>query len=102
MQTKKHSLIESITNILVGYGVAITSQLIIFPLFDIHITLTDNLMIGFWFTLISLIRSYLIRRWFTGKTEKLLNDNGVDYSDGQWAEGYDKRCGFFKGDADGC
>lgn len=69
MQSKKHSLIESITNILIGYGVAVISQILIFPLFDIHISLSDNLAIGVWFTVISLIRSYVIRRWFTKRTE---------------------------------
>ena len=64
MQTKLQSLIESGINILIGYLVALVSQLVIFPWFDIHIPLTDNLLIGFWFTVISLIRSYLVRRYF--------------------------------------
>lgn len=64
MQTKTQSLIESAINILIGYFVALLSQLIIFPMFDIHIGLGDNLMIGAWFTLISLVRSYAVRRWF--------------------------------------
>lgn len=63
-QTKTQSLIESIINILIGYTVAILSQLIVFPMFDIEVPLSDNLMIGLWFTAISLARSYLVRRWF--------------------------------------
>ena len=66
-QTKLGSLIESLMNIIIGYGVAILSQILIFPLFDIHIPLSTNLWIGAWFTLISLIRSYVIRRWFNAK-----------------------------------
>jgi len=66
-QTKLSSLIESFMNILIGYGVALISQLLIFPMFDIHISLSTNLYIGAWFTLISLIRSYVIRRWFNAK-----------------------------------
>jgi len=68
MQTKKHSLIESCTNILIGYQVALVSQLIIFPFFDIHIPLSDNMIIGGWFTIISLIRSYILRRLFNKVT----------------------------------
>ena len=64
MQTKKQSLIESIVNILIGYFTALFSQLLIFPLFDIDIPIQDNLLIGLYFTLISLARSYLIRRYF--------------------------------------
>ena len=70
MQTKKHSFIESMTNILIGYGVAVTSQIIIFPWFGINIPISDNLLIGFYFTLISLVRSYVLRRYFNRKTIK--------------------------------
>jgi hypothetical protein len=60
------SAIESCANVAVGYGVALASQLAIFPLCDIHIPLFDNLTIGAWFTAISLVRSYVVRRWFNG------------------------------------
>ncbi len=66
-QTRLQSLIESIINIAIGYVVALLSQWIIFPLFDIHISLTDNLLIGAWFTGVSLVRSYVIRRWFNAR-----------------------------------
>ena len=63
-QTKLESLLESSVNIFIGYFVALASQLLIFPLFDINIPLSSNLWIGAWFTVISLLRSYVIRRWF--------------------------------------
>ncbi|MEW8492631.1 MAG: hypothetical protein AB2604_02450 [Candidatus Thiodiazotropha taylori] len=66
-QTRLVSLFESVINILIGYGVALASQIVIFPLFDIHVPLTTNLWIGAWFTAISLLRSYMIRRWFNGR-----------------------------------
>jgi hypothetical protein len=67
MQTRLQSLIESFINILIGYLVAVISQLLIFPLFNIHIPLKDNLLIWLYFTLISLARSYIIRRYFNNK-----------------------------------
>jgi len=70
MQSKWHSVIESLTNVAVGYGVALASQLLIFPFYDIDISLQDNIAIGVWFTLISLVRSYVIRRYFTKRTER--------------------------------
>lgn len=69
MQTKAHSLIESLTNVAIGYVVALTSQLAIFPMFGIHVPFTDNILIGLWFTVISVVRSYVLRRWFTKRTE---------------------------------
>ena len=63
-QTKTQSVIESVSNVAIGYVVAFASQLLVFPLFDIHVTFSDNIWIGIWFTVISLIRSYIVRRWF--------------------------------------
>ena len=69
MQTKYQSLIESFTNILIGYLTALLSQVLIFPLFDIYVSFQDNLLIGLYFTIISLLRSYLVRRYFNKRVE---------------------------------
>lgn len=63
-QSKKHSLLESIINILIGYGIGVTAQILIFPLFGIKATLGENLKIGALFTVVSLARSYCLRRFF--------------------------------------
>ena len=70
MQTKYQSLIESLINILIGYLTALLSQVLIFPLFDIYVSLQDNLLIGLYFTIISLIRSYLVRRCFNKRVKE--------------------------------
>lgn len=67
MQSRKRSLIESFTNITIGFGVAFISQRIIYPLFDIHISMLSNFWIVVLFTFISMIRCYIIRRIFTRK-----------------------------------
>lgn len=66
-QTRLASFIEALTNTFIGYLVALLSQLLIFPLFSIHIPLSTNLAIGAWFTLISIVRSYILRRWFNAR-----------------------------------
>ena len=63
-QSKKHSILESLINVAVGYGVALASQLLVFPLFGIHIPLSSNIAIGVIFTVISIARSYVLRRAF--------------------------------------
>ncbi len=63
-QSRRASLVESVLNILIGYGVAVTAQCLIFPLFGVVLPLSDNLLIGVLFTLVSLIRSYWLRRLF--------------------------------------
>ncbi len=58
------SLVESIANVVVGYGVAVVTQMLVFPLFGLHASLNQNLLIGQVFTGISLVRSYFLRRVF--------------------------------------
>lgn len=64
MQTRRQSMIETAASVAIGYLVALASQLAIFPLFGIHATLSDNLLIGAWFTVISIVRGYYVRRFF--------------------------------------
>lgn len=63
-QSRRASLLESAANIAVGYGVAVAAQTVIFPLFGIDVPISDNLQIGGLFTLVSLVRSYALRRLF--------------------------------------
>lgn len=70
MQTKTQSLTESVTNVAIGYAVAIASQLAIFPIFGIDIGIQQNLLIGAYFTAISIVRSYCVRRWFNASSRK--------------------------------
>ena len=64
MQTKKQSLIESITNVAIGYIVAVISNAAILPLFGVNLAFSDSMLIAVWFTVISVIRGYAVRRWF--------------------------------------
>ena len=63
-QSRRMSLMESLANVTVGYGIAVGTQVVVFPLFGIHASLSDNLTIGAIFTLVSIIRSYALRRAF--------------------------------------
>jgi hypothetical protein len=63
-QSRIMSLVEAITNVIVGYGVAVVTQILIFPIFGLHTTLAQNLQMGLLFTGVSIIRSFLLRRLF--------------------------------------
>jgi hypothetical protein len=69
-QTRYESFVEACVNITLGYCIAVTSQMIIFPLFDIHIAASEHLAIGLFFTMVSLVRSYCIRRLFNSMQRK--------------------------------
>jgi len=64
MQSKKRSFAEAWMNIAIGYSVNFTANLIILPLFGFDVTIKQNLFLGGLYTLVSLARSYCIRRWF--------------------------------------
>ena len=72
MQSKRASFIEAGTNVFVGYVVAVGSQLVLFPLFDIHVNPGEHLLLGMFFTTISLARSYLLRRMFNKARMRVL------------------------------
>ena len=64
MQSRRRSVVEAIINVVIGYMVAVFANLTVLPAFGYNVTLFDGAAIGLAFTIISLIRSYVIRRVF--------------------------------------
>ena len=67
MQTKKQSFIETLTSVFVGWLIGVILNLTILPLFDYNITVVDSLWVSLIFTVVSVIRGYVIRRTFNSK-----------------------------------
>ena len=64
-QSKLESAAEALVNILIGMGVALGSQYLVFPMVGItDVTFGEHLYITVWFTIISFTRSYTLRRFF--------------------------------------
>ena len=63
-QSRLMSLVEAVTNVVVGFGVAVGVQILLFPVFGLTVTLRQNLAIGLVFTGVSIARSYVLRRMF--------------------------------------
>jgi membrane protein implicated in regulation of membrane protease activity len=63
-QGRRLSMIEAGTNVVVGYLLALATQLAVFPAVGVSVTLQDNLRISAAFVAVSLARSYLLRRIF--------------------------------------
>lgn len=70
MQSKKQSLIETLTSVFVGWLIGVTLNLTVLPLFDYNITVVDSLLVSLIFTVISVVRGYFIRRFFNSKDKK--------------------------------
>lgn len=67
MQTKKQSFTEAISNTAIGFIISYISTFIIFPLVGFESSASINLIITVYFTIISIFRGYVIRRWFNNK-----------------------------------
>ncbi len=63
-QSRRASAIEAATNTLIGYMVAVWAQTIILPLFGFHATGSQHMQIAALFTIVSIARSYCLRRLF--------------------------------------
>ena len=63
-QPRIYSLVESVANVAIGFGVALVTQIVVFPIFGLHATISDQLGIAAIFTVVSIARSYMVRRLF--------------------------------------
>lgn len=63
-QSRRMSLAEAAANVVIGYGIAVATQVMVFPVFGIHITLADDLRIALVFAVVSLLRGFVLRRLF--------------------------------------
>lgn len=64
-QKKRDSLLESVCNQVLGGVVAFAVQVfVIVPVWDLELTIYDNLSVTAIFSIASLIRSYVLRRLF--------------------------------------
>lgn len=66
-QTRLGSFIEAWINVAIGFTINFCANLFILPLIGFHISVGQNLFIGVLYTLISVARSYTIRRWFNAR-----------------------------------
>ena len=78
MQSRLSSLYEALINIVIGFSINFVANLWLIPMFvtgqdgkPVHIDLVSNWWMGCAFTVISLARSYVIRRWFNSRLQKL-------------------------------
>ena len=63
-QSRTMSLIEAAANVVVGYVLAIATQILVFPWFGIEADHAEQMTIGLVFVGVSLARGYLLRRLF--------------------------------------
>ena len=63
-QSRRHSLLESVCNVTIGYSIAVATQAIVFPWFGIYMSGGQDAEMAAIFTVVSLLRGYAVRRAF--------------------------------------
>jgi hypothetical protein len=64
MQSRKHSFLEALLNTASGFLTSLLTQWLVFPWFNLHPSLQENLALTAIFTTVSIARSYAWRRVF--------------------------------------
>lgn len=63
-QSRALSVAEATVNVGIGWVVALATQLLTFPVLGLQVMLWQNFALSAVFTGVSLLRSYLVRRFF--------------------------------------
>ena len=64
MQSRLHSAVEAVANVVVGYSINFAANLVVLPVFGLAVSAGQAAGIGLAFTGISMARSYVLRRAF--------------------------------------
>lgn len=64
-QSKIRSMKEAATQTAIGFGLSLVLQFILAHAYGFHASVSDNIQVTLWFTLLSLARGYVVRRWFS-------------------------------------
>lgn len=64
-QSRAKSLVESVANVTIGFVVSLVFwSVFIVPVYDLKVSFVQNIEITLWFTLLAIVRSYVVRRYF--------------------------------------
>ena len=73
-QTKLESFVEAFINTALGFVISyLTWIIIVVPLYHMELSHKDNLMITLIFTVVSVIRGYVVRRYFNAGMHKTVH-----------------------------
>jgi hypothetical protein len=66
-QSRLSSFYEALANTLIGYFINLGVQLVVYPWFGATFSFKQNIAIGLIFMVVSITRSFVIRRWFNAR-----------------------------------
>ena len=69
-QSRMGSLIEAVFNTVIGWFISFVASFLIYPAFGMHATVASFVGVSMAFTVLSVVRSYVIRRWFNARLQR--------------------------------
>ena len=78
-QSKIDSLMEAVTNTSIGFVIALITASISYWIYRVPISWSTNLQITMIFTIVSVLRSYCLRRLFNGRSPWQAFRNWIGY-----------------------
>lgn len=63
-QSRTHSFFEACANTAIGLIISFVAQAVLFKAYGIKASTDTQLWLVFWFTMVSIARSYVLRRFF--------------------------------------
>lgn len=76
-QSIRESMIEAWTNIAVGFSINYVANLLILPMVAQGLDPVENFLIGWIYTAISMVRSFVIRRWHNKITLRRIHEKST-------------------------
>ena len=73
-QSRTMSAVEGATNVVVGFALA--TQFTVFPMLGLAVSVTNNLILGCTFAVVSMLRSFTLRRLFEALRVRSLSAEG--------------------------
>lgn len=70
MQSRVMSLVEALTNVAIGMVVSLVGQIVVSHWYNLPLNLAQNMQIVLFFTVLSVLRSYCIRRWYNRRIKR--------------------------------
>lgn len=70
-QTRLSSFYEVCISTFIGFGLSLVLQTILSQVYHLNTSTSANVQITLWFTILSIVRGYVIRRWFNARLKRL-------------------------------
>lgn len=77
MQTKKGSLIEAVVNTLIGFTITLLFSPLIYWICGVNMKASQMGLVTALFTLLSILRGYVVRRFFNKVSAKNINTDAA-------------------------